>query len=150
MGLQERLSDDMKEAMKSRNAERLSALRMIRSEILNLEKEGKGSPDDAAIVQMLNRMARQRMDSIEQYRAGNREDLAAREEAELLIIKSYLPESVSAEEINEAVEQAIAQTGASSIKEMGKVMGMALKLLKESGKGVDGAAVSDAVKMRLS
>ncbi len=149
MSLQEQISADMKEAMKSRDSERLSALRMIRSEILNLEKEGKGSPDDAAIVQMLIKMLRQRQDSIEQYRAGNREDLAAKEEAEAAIIKTYLPEGVSGAEIEAAVEQAIAQTGATNIKEMGKVMGLALKTLKESGKSVDGAAVSEAVKKCL-
>lgn len=149
MGLQERLAEDMKTAMKARDADRLSALRMIRSEILTLEKEGKGSLDDATLNQMLNRMVRQRMDSIEQYRAGNREDLAAREEAELAVIKAYLPEGVSAEEIAAAVEEAVAQTGATSIKEMGKVMGAAVKKLKETGKAVDGGAVSEAVKARL-
>ena len=149
MPLQEQISNDMKEAMKARDAERLSALRMIRSEILNMEKEGKGSPDDAAVMQLLNRMARQRMDSIEQYRAGNREDLAVKEEFELGIIKSYLPEAVSESEIADAIEEAVKQVGATSIKDMGKVMGLALKKLQESGKAVDGAVVSGMVKARL-
>ncbi len=149
MPLQEQISNDMKEAMKARDAERLSALRMIRSEILNMEKEGKGSADDAAVMQILNRMARQRMDSIEQYRAGNREDLAVKEEFELGIIKSYLPEAVSESQIADAIEEAINQTGATSIKDMGKVMGLALKKLQESGKAVDGAVVSGMVKARL-
>lgn len=149
MPLQEQISNDMKEAMKARDAERLSALRMIRSEILNMEKEGKGSADDAAVMQILNRMARQRMDSIEQYRAGNREDLAVKEEFELGIIKSYLPEAVSESAIADAIEEAINQTGATSIKDMGKVMGLALKKLQESGKAVDGAVVSGMVKARL-
>ena len=149
MTLQERISNDMKEAMKNREADRLSAIRMIRSEILNLEKEGKGTLDDAMIVQLLNKMARQRLDSIEQYRAGNREDLAAKEEAELAIIKAYLPETVSREEIDSAVEAAIQETGASTPKEMGRVMGVVLKKLKETGKGVDGGEVSAAVKARL-
>ena len=149
MPLQEQISNDMKEAMKARDAERLSALRMIRSENLNMEKEGKGSPDDAAVMQLLNRMARQRMDSIEQYRAGNREDLAVKEEFELGIIKSYLPEAVSESEIADAIEEAVKQVGATSIKDMGKVMGLALKKLQESGKAVDGAVVSGMVKARL-
>lgn len=149
MPLQEQITNDMKEAMKARDAERLSALRMIRSEILNMEKEGKGSPDDAAVMQILNRMARQRMDSIEQYRAGNREDLAVKEEFELGIIKSYLPEAVSESEIADAIEEAVKQVGATSIKDMGKVMGLALKKLQESGKAVDGAVVSGMVKARL-
>ena len=149
MGLRERIQSDLTGAMKSRQADRASALRMIRAEILNLEKEGKGEITEDAVMQRLQRLARQRMESIEQYRLGRRDDLAAKEQAELELIRSYLPAAVSEEEIAAAVHEAIAAAGASSPKDMGRVIGMAMKKLKETGKAVDGTQVSAAAKKAL-
>ena len=149
MPLQDRINDDLKESMKSRDAARTSAIRMIRAEILNLAKEGKGEPTDDIIVQALQRMSRQRAEAIEQFRQGGRADLVAKEEAELAIIRTYLPQEVAEEEIAAAVAEAIAATGAATIKEMGRVMGAVLKKLKETGKAVDGGKVSAAVKKAL-
>jgi len=149
MSLRERIQADLTAAMKSRDAQRASALRLIRAEILNLEKAGRGEPTDETVVQALQRMVRQRNESIEQYRLGKREDLAAKEQAELAVIRSYLPETVSDEEIAAAVGEAAAALGASSLKDMGRVMGAAMKKLKETGKAVEGARVSEAAKKAL-
>jgi uncharacterized protein YqeY len=150
MNLEDRIAADLKDAMKSRDAQRTSCLRMMRAEILNIEKEGKGKPDDAAIVQILTRMVRQRGESIEQYKAGGRGDLVAVEEAELAILRTYLPEEISGEEISAAVQAAIEASGATSLKDMGRVIGQAMKALKETGKTIDGSAVSAVVKEKLS
>ncbi len=150
MGLADRIAADLKVAMKARDAQRTSCLRMMRAEILNVEKEGKGKPGDEAIIQILSRMVRQRVESIEQYKAGNRDDLVAVEEAELAILKDYMPEEISEEEIAAAVEAAIEASGAESLKDMGRVIGQAMKALKETGKTVDGSTVSAMVKQKLS
>ncbi|MCX7017117.1 MAG: GatB/YqeY domain-containing protein [Candidatus Sumerlaeota bacterium] len=149
MPLQNRINDDLKESMKSRDAARTSALRLIRAEILNLAKEGKGEPTDDVIVQALQRMSRQRTEAIEQFRQGGRADLVEKEEGELAIIRSYLPQEVAEEEIAAAAAEVIAATGAATLKDIGRVMGAVMKKLKETGKAVDGGKVSAAVKKAL-
>jgi uncharacterized protein YqeY len=105
---------------------------------------------DEIILELIERQAKQRRDSIELYLKGDREDLAQIEQGELEILLTYLPESLSEVELDEALAQAIAETGATSMAEMGKVMGRLMPLLKQTGKTIDGALVSQRVKARLS
>ncbi|MCB2154612.1 GatB/YqeY domain-containing protein [bacterium] len=151
MALAEQITEDMKTAMKAKDAERLGALRMIRAEILKREKEEAGKKlTDAEVQAVLQTLAKQRKDSIEQYTAGGRQDLADKEARELEVIQSYLPEELSDSEIVAAIDAVIAETGASAPNEMGKVMGPVMARLKQTGKPFDGKKVNGLVKDRLS
>jgi uncharacterized protein len=144
--VKDKISQDIKDAMRSRDAARLSALRMMLAELVNKEKE-KGIPvTDEQSVQILHSMVRKRKDAIEQFRKGAREDLAAKEEAEILVIEGYLPEQLSEGAILEQVKAVIAELGATSPKEMGKVMGV---LTKKLAGRADGGAISRMVKEEL-
>ena len=137
---------DIKACMKSGDKPRLAVLRLISSAVKQREVDGRVDTDDAAMIAILDKMAKQRRESIEQFTAANRTDLADAEVAELEIIKSYLPQQLSDAEINEQIDKAVADTGASSVRDMGKVMG----ILKPALQGrADMSAVSSLVKSRL-
>jgi len=148
--LEERLGRDLTAAMKARDAARTSTLRMARAALKNREIEKQGTLEEAEVARVLQVLVKQREDSAEQYDKGGRPELAEKERAEIAILKAYLPAEVSDQEVEAAVEQAISETGAASMKEMGKVMKAALAGLAASGKTVDGRRVNEAVKRRRS
>ena len=148
MSLKEQIISDMTAAMKAQDAARTSTLRMVKAAIMNREKDGGGELTDEDIQKLLRSQVKQRRDSVEQYEKANRPDLADKEQAEIAIIETYLPQSASQEEIDQAVAAAIAETGASSMKDMGGVMKAAMAKL--AGKNADGKMVSETVKAKLS
>jgi uncharacterized protein len=149
MTLVERVSQDLTAAMKSQDAPRTSALRMAKAALKNREIDKKGPLDDAEAVRVLQGLVKQREDSIFQFRQASRPELVQKEQAELNVLKAYLPEEASEAEIEKAVEKAVAETGASSPKDIGKAMKAALAALQASGKPADGKKVNDAVRKRL-
>ncbi len=145
--LLKKLQEEMKAAMKSGDKERLSTIRMLISEVKKVQIDQKKELSDEEIIQILQRYAKQRKESIKQYKEAGREDLAEKEERELKIVQEFLPEQLSEEEIQKIVEEAIQETGASSMKDMGKVM----KVVMEKVKGrAEGSVVSSIVKQKLS
>ena len=148
MSLKQQIISDMTAAMKAKDAARTSTLRMLKAAITNREKEGGGEISDEDVLKLLRSQVKQRRDSVEQYQKGGRQDLADKEQAEIAIIETYLPQAASQEEIDQAVAAAIAETGASSMKDMGGVMKAAMARL--AGKNADGKMVSEAVKAKLS
>ena len=124
MSLKARLQDDVKQAMRAREKDRLSALRMIQAEVSQFEVDERREADDDTVLAILNRMLKQRRDSIDQYQKGGREDLAEREAAEVAIIEEYMPEPLDAAALDQLVQEAIAETGAAAPGDMGKVMGV--------------------------
>jgi uncharacterized protein YqeY len=148
MSLKEKIIADMTASMKAKDAARTSTLRMVKAAITNREKEGGGELSDEDVMKLLRSQVKQRRDSVEQYQKGGRPELADKELAEITVIEDYLPQAASAEEIEQAVAAAIAETGASSMKDMGAVMKAVMPKL--AGKNADGKAVSEAVKARLS
>ena len=148
MPIVDQISSDLTEAMKAREAERLSALRMVKTALKLRETELPGGVDDTEAMKVLNTLLKQRRDAAEQFRAGGREELALKEENEARIIQTYLPAAASEEDISRAVDEAIAESAASSIKDMGAVMKIVRPKLE--GKTVDGKALSDMVKAKLS
>ena len=125
--LADRVTQEMKTSMKARNKSRTTALRMIRAKIIEAEKEGKGELNDARVISILRSIAKQRRDSADQYRQGEREDLAEAELAELAIVEEFLPQLADEATTQGWVDEAIASTGASSMRELGKVMGSLMK-----------------------
>ena len=148
MPIVDQISRDLTEAMKAREAERLSALRMVKTALKLRETDVPGAVDDTEAIKVLNTLLKQRRDAAEQFRAGGREEMALKEENEAVIIQSYLPASVSEEDMTRAVEDSIAELGASSMKDMGAVMKAVRSKLE--GKTIDGKALSDLVKSKLS
>jgi len=148
MGLKDQINSDLTAAMKSQDAPRTSTLRMIKAGLMNREIEKRGELEEDELMQLLRSMVKQRRDSIEQYEKGARQDLVAKEQAEIEIIESYLPQAASSEVIRQAVEAAIAETGAASMKDMGKVMKAAQAKL--AGQNADGRTVSEIVKEKLA
>lgn len=137
-------------AMKAKDETRVSTLRMVRAEIQKKEKEKAGPQlTDEVVVQLLQTMAKQHQDSIEQFERGGRNDLVEKEQAEYRIIESYLPERVSPDEIRQVVGEVITETGAATPRDIGKVMGLAMRRLKETGKLVEGAEVKKIVVQSL-
>ncbi len=149
MTLVERIALDLTAAMKAQDAARTSTLRMAKAALMNRQIEKHGALEDAETVRVLQGLVKQREDSAEQYAKGGRPELADKERAEIVVLKAYLPAEVTEEEIAAAVEKAVAETGAASPKDMGKVMKAALAALAASGKPVDGKRVNEAVKKRL-
>ena len=147
MPIIDQINRDLTEAMKAKEAERLSALRMIKTALKLRETELPAGVDDGEAVKVLNTLLKQRRDSAEQFRAGGREEMAVKEENEARLIQSYLPAAASEEEITRAVNETITEIGASSIKDMGAVMKAVRPKLE--GKTVDGKALSDMVKAKL-
>ena len=148
MTIVQQIDRDLTEALKARQAERLGALRMVKTALKLRETEVPGSLGDEDALRVLNTLIKQRKDAAEQFRAAVREDLAQKEEREALIIQAYLPGAASAEDMTRAVGDAVAETGATSPKDMGAVMKAARARLQ--GQTVDGKALSDLVKARLS
>ena len=148
MTLKEKILADMTAAMKAKDVSRTSTLRMVKAALQNREIEKSGSLDDEELQKMLRSLVKQRRDSIEQYQKGNRQDLVDKEQAEITVIEGYLPQAASQPEIDQAVVEAIAETGASSMKDMGAVMKAAMARLAD--KNADGRTVSETVKQKLA
>ena len=148
MSLSEKIQKDLTEAMRSKDELRLSVLRGIKSAIKYKETEKIRALDDAESIQILRTLVKQRKESIDQFAKGGRQDLVEKETKELAIIETYLPAAASETEMNAAIAKAIAETGANSVKQMGAVVKAAKSALE--GKVVDGKALSDLVRARLS
>lgn len=148
MSLKGQIILDLTAAMKAKDAARTSTLRMLKAAIVNRQIEKGGELDDDELMKLLRTQVKQRRDSVEQYQKGNRQDLVDKETAEIAVIEGYLPQAASPEEIDKAVAEAIAETGATSMKEMGAVMKAVMARLV--AKNADGRAVSETVKARLS
>lgn len=148
MDMKERIIADLTAAMKARETERTSALRMVKAALMNRQIEKGAELTDEEVARALQSLVKQRRDSIEQYRNAGRMELAEKEQGEIAVIEAYLPSAATAEEIDSAVAAAIAATGASTMKEMGLVMKAALANLL--GKTADNRMVSELVKKRLS
>ncbi|PYT54842.1 MAG: glutamyl-tRNA amidotransferase [Acidobacteria bacterium] len=148
MSLAEKIQKDLVEAMRAKDELRLSVLRGMKAAIKHKEVEKIRALDEAESIQVLQTLVKQRKESIEQFTKGNRPELASKETKELAIIESYLPASASAAEMEAAITKAISETGANSVKQMGAVMKAAKTALE--GKTVDGKALSDRVRDRLS
>jgi hypothetical protein len=149
MTLVERITQDLTAAMKAQDAARTSTLRMAKAAIMNKQIDKHGDLDDGEATRLLQGLVKQREDAAEQYAKGGRPELAEKERAEIVVLKTYLPAEVTDEEIAAAVERAVAETGATSAKEMGRVMKATLAAVSASGKTADGRKVSEAVKKRL-
>ncbi|MEO7970563.1 MAG: GatB/YqeY domain-containing protein [bacterium] len=147
MTLREQIISDMTSSMKAQDAPRTSTLRMVKAAMMNRQIEKGGELDDGEMTKLLNSLVKQRRDSVEQYEKGGRQDLADKEKAEIQVIEAYLPQAASPEEIEAAVAAAIAASGASSMKDMGKVMKSVQVAL--AGKNADGRIVSEIVKSKL-
>jgi uncharacterized protein YqeY len=148
MSLLDRIQAELVAAMKAKDEGRLSAVRMIKAALKKHEIDSMKLLDEASEIQVLNTLVKQRRDAIEMYQKGNRPELAEKETAELRVVESFLPAAPSDEEVNAAVDAAMAETGASSPKEMGKVVSAAKAKL--AGKRIDGKALSDKVRAQLS
>ena len=148
MSLFDTIVADLTEAMKAKDAERTGTLRMVKASLTNRKIEKGGELTDDEITKALQTLVKQRRDSIEQYEKAGRSELAEKESSEIAVIEQYLPQAASAAEITAAVDAAVAETGASSMKDMGTVMKAAMAKLAE--KTADGKAVSNAVKAKLS
>ena len=148
MSLSKQIVTDLTASMKAQDASRTSTLRMVKAAMMNRQIEKGSELDDDDMQKLLRSLVKQRRDSIEQYEKAGRQELVDKEKAEIEVIETYLPQSASQEEIEQAVAGAIAETAANSIKDMGKVMKAAQSAL--AGKNADGRAVSEVVKARLS
>ena len=147
MSLKQRLTDDMKAAMKAGEKDRLAVIRLINAAIKQREVDERIELDDAAVLAVLEKMVKQRKDSVSQFEAANREDLAAVERAEIVVIEKYLPAKLGEAEILAAIDDAIAETGATGPADMGKLMGV----LKPKLAGqADVGLVSKLVKQALA
>jgi len=146
----ERIAADLTAAMKARDEARLSVLRMAKAALKYKEIDKHAALDEAEAAQVFRGMVKQREDSVQQFAAAGRVELAAKEQAEIAVLKAYLPQEASDADIAAAVEQAVAETGASSPKDMGKAMKAALAALLAGGKPADGRKLSEAVKQRLA
>ncbi len=147
MDLKERLSEAMKEAMRAKDSLRLSAIRLMRTAIKNKEIDERRELGDEDVVSVLSTLVKQRRESAQVYRENDRIDLARKEEEELAIIQEFLPAQLSPREIEALIEEAVAETGAASMKDMGKIM--KIVTARTTGRA-DGREVSEKVKARLS
>jgi len=147
MGLKDQLTSDMKEAMKAKQAERLSTIRQLRSAIKNKEIDLKQELDDEAVISVIGTLVKQRRESALMYRDNGRPELADKEEAELAVLLGYLPAQLSETELREIVAAVIAETGVSSIKDLGKVMPQIIARTKGAA---DGKLVSQLVREQLA
>ena len=147
MSLSDRLTDDMKQAMKDQNKFKLSVIRMVRSSIKNVEIDQRRSLEDSEVLDILSRELKQRKDSLQDFEKAGRDDLAEPLRAEIAIISQYLPQQLSEAEIEDIVRQTIAEVGASSKADMGKVMGALMPKVKGRA---DGKLVNQSVQQLLS
>lgn len=148
MGLRQQIISDLTISMKAQDAARTSTLRMVKAAMMNREIEKGGELDDNEMTTLLRSLVKQRRDSVEQYEKGARQDLADKEKAEIEVIEAYLPQAPSQQEMEQAVSAAIAETGAASMKDMGKVMKAVQSSL--AGKNADGRTLSEIVKTKLT
>jgi uncharacterized protein YqeY len=145
--LKDRITEDMKTAMKAKDSERLGTIRMITSAIKQREVDERIQLDDVQVLSVVEKMIKMRKESIAQFQSGGREDLAAKEQKEIDLLQTYMPQQLGEAEVDALIAQAIAESGATSIKEMGKAMA----LLKQKAQGrADMAAVSAKLKAKLS
>ncbi len=147
MTLKERITEDMKAAMRASEKERLSTIRMVQAAIKQREVDERIALDDAQVIAVLEKMVKQRKESIVQFEAGGRADLADKEKSEIALLQAYLPAQLSAAEVDAIIQEAITATGAASVKDMGKVM--AVVKAKAAGR-TDMGAVSARIKAALS
>lgn len=145
--IKDRIREDMKTAMRAHDAASLSTIRLLLAAIKQREVDEQIEADDAVVLQVIAKMVKQRRDSVEQYRAGGREDLAEKESAEIRVLEGYLPKGLTDEEIQAVIDEAIAQVGQTGMAAMGKVMG--LVKAKVAGRA-DLGKVSALVKTRLT
>ncbi len=150
MPIQAQLQEDLKQAMRAKDATRRSVLRYLRSEIHNAEISQQKELDDEGVLAVLSRQAQQRRDSIEAYESANRQDLVEREKDELAIILEYLPQQLMRSEIDDLVEQAIADSGASGPADMGKVMGRLMPQVRGRAEGREVSAAASAALRRMA
>jgi uncharacterized protein YqeY len=146
MSLKDQITEDMKSAMKAGEKDRLKVVRLIRAAIKQIEVDKRIELDDAAVLIVLDKMVKQRRDSVEQFQKGNRNDLADIELAEIVVLEDYLPEQLSDEELDAMIDEAISATGAETIRDMGKVMG---QIKAKAAGAADMGAVGAKVKARL-
>lgn len=147
MSLFDRLSEDLKHAMRGKDQLRMDVIRMIKAAALNKEIELKKNLDDADLSRIMTQLIKQRKESVEQYQKAKRDDLAGKELQEIAIIEAYLPKALSADDIAQVVAAVIQETGAVSLKDMGHVMKTVMAKL--AGQTVDGKQVSDLVRSKL-
>jgi uncharacterized protein YqeY len=147
MSLKARISEDMKSAMKAKETDRLAAIRLLLAAIKQGEVDERGELDDAGIVAVIDKMQKQRRDSVTQYEAAQRQDLADKERFEMVVLASYLPQPLTEAEIAAIIDEAVSASGASGVADMGKVMGLVKP--KMAGRA-DMAKVSAAIKARLA
>ena len=148
MDLGKQIVADLTASMKAQDAARTSTLRMVKAAMMNRQIEKGAELDDDEVQKLLRSLVKQRRDSIEQYEKANRQELADKEKAEITVIERYIPAAASQEEIERVVTTVIAETGATSIRDMGKVMKAAQAAL--SGKNADGKLISELVKAKLA
>jgi hypothetical protein len=148
MTLIDRISGDIANAMRSRDQARLGALRMAKAALMNAEVQRGRALEDAEAQQVIVGLIKQRRDSIEQFRSGGRADLADKEAAEIIVLEQYAPPPIDPAEIDRAVDAAIAETGATSAKDLGRVMKAVMSGF--AGRAVDGKMINDAVRRRLA
>jgi uncharacterized protein YqeY len=148
MGLPDRLSEDLKAAMKAKDQLRMDVIRMIKAALLNKQLELKKDLDDSEMSRVMTTLVKQRRESVEQYQKAQRKDLADKELREITIIEAYLPKALSAEDVAQVVDAVIRETGASGQKDIGTVMKAVMSRL--AGQAVDGKQLSDLVKARLT
>ncbi len=147
MSLKDRITEDMKAAMRAKESERLGTIRMLTAAIKQREVDERIQLDDAQVLSVIEKMIKMRKESIEQFKSGGRDDLVARESKEIELLQAYLPAQLSEAEVDALIREAIAESGATSIKEMGKAMA----LLKQKAQGrADMAAASAKLKAKLS
>ncbi len=146
MELRQRIEESLKDAIRERNENKRDALRMVLTALKLKEKEIRREPDDAETMQVISTLIKQRRDSAEQFRSGGREELALKEEDEIRILQDFLPVQLSSEELEKLVNEAISQTGATSQKEMGRVMKVLMP--KVSGRA-DGKTINEMVRRKL-
>ena len=147
MSLNDKVAADITAAMKAKDAARLSALRMLKAAIMNKGVEKGRDLEDAEVLLVVSSLVKQRRDSIEQFSKAGRTDLVEKETGEVAVLEAYLPPPATPEQIDAAVAEAITETGASSAKDMGKVMKAVMPKL--AGKNADGKAVNEAVRRKL-
>lgn len=147
MSIKDTLTNDMKEAMKAKEKDRLAVIRMVRGAIKQIEIDSKKELDDEAVIGVISKEVKMRKDSVEEFKKGGREDLVAKTEAEIAVLMPYLPQQLSEDEIRSLVRAAVEQVGASSPKDMGKVMGVLMPKVKGRA---DGKLVNTIVKEALN
>ena len=147
MSIKDTLTNDMKEAMKAKEKDRLAVIRMVRGAIKQIEIDSKQELDDEAVIGVISKEVKMRKDSVEEFKKGGREDLVAKTEAEIAVLMPYLPQQLSEDEVRALVKEAVEQIGAASPKDMGKVMGALMPKVK--GKA-DGKLVNTLVKEALA